>query len=135
MKKLAALFLVVILCLSFAACGPDENASSLKETTITADDSDNSESNDNASDLDLDTPTTNNKVVKAEIVVKDYGTIKLDLYADEAPKTVENFVKLAKDGFYDGLTFHRIIKDFMIRNSTITAQVSRHNRINITRIK
>ncbi len=53
--------------------------------------------------------------VMAEIVVKDYGTIKLELDADTAPITVENFVSLAKDGFYDGLTFHRIDPGFMIQ--------------------
>ncbi|HIV61769.1 MAG TPA: peptidylprolyl isomerase [Candidatus Butyricicoccus avistercoris] len=51
----------------------------------------------------------------AEIVVKDYGTIKLELDADTAPITVTNFVNLAKDGFYNGLTFHRIIEGFMIQ--------------------
>lgn len=43
------------------------------------------------------------------------GDIKLELYKDAAPKTVENFVKLAKEGFYDNLTFHRVIEDFMIQ--------------------
>ncbi len=50
-----------------------------------------------------------------EINIKDYGTIKVELDADTAPITVTNFVNLIKDGFYDGLTFHRIIKDFMIQ--------------------
>jgi peptidyl-prolyl cis-trans isomerase B (cyclophilin B) len=43
------------------------------------------------------------------------GTIRIELYPGKAPKTVENFVKLAKDGFYDGTQFHRIIKGFMIQ--------------------
>jgi peptidyl-prolyl cis-trans isomerase B (cyclophilin B) len=43
------------------------------------------------------------------------GEITLNLFDDEAPKTVGNFVKLAKDGFYDGLKFHRVIEDFMIQ--------------------
>ena len=43
------------------------------------------------------------------------GTIKLQLYADKTPKTVANFEKLAKEGFYDGLKFHRVIADFMIQ--------------------
>ncbi|GAA0798633.1 hypothetical protein GCM10008910_23530 [Faecalicatena orotica] len=51
----------------------------------------------------------------AEITVKDYGTIKVELDADTAPVTVTNFVDLANDGFYDGLTFHRIISGFMIQ--------------------
>ena len=51
----------------------------------------------------------------ATIKIKDYGTIKLELYGEEAPITVANFVKLANEGFYNGLTFHRIISDFMIQ--------------------
>lgn len=51
----------------------------------------------------------------AKIVVKDYGTIEVDLDAETAPITVENFVNLAKSGFYDGLTFHRIMEGFMIQ--------------------
>ena len=49
------------------------------------------------------------------IDVKDYGTISLELDADTAPISVTNFINLAKDGFYDGLTFHRIISGFMIQ--------------------
>lgn len=51
----------------------------------------------------------------AEIVVQDYGTIKVELDADQAPITVQNFIDLANSGFYDGLTFHRIIEGFMIQ--------------------
>ena len=54
-------------------------------------------------------------IYRAEIVVQDYGTILVELDGNTAPITVENFVKLAKEGFYDGLTFHRIIKGFMIQ--------------------
>lgn len=49
------------------------------------------------------------------IHVKDYGPISVELYGDEAPITVTNFLKLAREGFYDGLTFHRIISGFMIQ--------------------
>jgi peptidyl-prolyl cis-trans isomerase B (cyclophilin B) len=45
----------------------------------------------------------------------NHGTIEIELFDDAAPKTVENFKKLAQDGFYDGLVFHRVIKDFMIQ--------------------
>lgn len=51
----------------------------------------------------------------AEITIKNYGTLKLELNADTAPITVANFAKLAEEGFYDGLTFHRIISGFMIQ--------------------
>lgn len=51
----------------------------------------------------------------AEIQVKDYGTITVELDADTAPITVTNFVNLAKDGFYDNLTFRRIMDGFMIQ--------------------
>ena len=45
----------------------------------------------------------------------NHGTIEVELFDGEAPKTVENFRKLSGDGFYDGLTFHRVIPDFMIQ--------------------
>ena len=48
------------------------------------------------------------------------GTIALELFDDDAPKTVENFVKLARDGFYDGVGFHRVIPDFMIQGGDPT---------------
>ena len=50
-----------------------------------------------------------------EMVIKDYGTIALELDADVAPITVENFAQLVNEGFYNGLTFHRIISGFMIQ--------------------
>ena len=51
----------------------------------------------------------------ATITVKDYGVIVVELYQDVAPNTVANFVSLAKSGFYNGLTFHRVIEGFMIQ--------------------
>lgn len=62
--------------------------------------------------------TSSDKTVSrqsAEIKIKDYGTIKVELYNDIAPKAVENFTTHAKNGYYDGLTFHRIMDDFMIQ--------------------
>lgn len=47
--------------------------------------------------------------------IKDYGTIKIELYPDMAPNTVANFIKLAQNGYYNGLTFHRVVQDFMIQ--------------------
>ena len=51
----------------------------------------------------------------ADIVIEDYGTVTVALYGNAAPKTVKNFVKLADKGFYDGLTFHRIMQGFMMQ--------------------
>jgi len=45
----------------------------------------------------------------------NHGAIELELFDEDAPKTVENFVKLSRDGYYDGLIFHRVIPDFMIQ--------------------
>ena len=53
--------------------------------------------------------------MNAVIKVKDYGTMKVELYPEVAPITVDNFVKLVEKGFYNGLTFHRVIKGFMIQ--------------------
>jgi peptidyl-prolyl cis-trans isomerase B (cyclophilin B) len=50
----------------------------------------------------------------------NHGAIELELYPDDAPKTVENFTKLAGDGFYDGVIFHRVIPDFMIQGGDPT---------------
>jgi len=44
------------------------------------------------------------------------GAVELELFAEDAPRTVENFTKLARDGFYDGLVFHRVLPDFMIQS-------------------
>ncbi|HTO26091.1 MAG TPA: peptidylprolyl isomerase, partial [Gaiellaceae bacterium] len=50
----------------------------------------------------------------------NHGPIAIELYADDAPKTVANFTKLAGDGFYDGVIFHRVIPDFMIQGGDPT---------------
>ena len=50
----------------------------------------------------------------------NHGAIEIELFDDDAPKTVENFKKLARDGFYDGVIFHRVIQDFMIQGGDPT---------------
>jgi cyclophilin family peptidyl-prolyl cis-trans isomerase len=50
----------------------------------------------------------------------NHGPIEVELFDEDAPKTVENFRKLAQDGFYDGVTFHRVIPDFMIQGGDPT---------------
>lgn len=55
------------------------------------------------------------KTYEAVITIRDYGAITLELDGSAAPETVENFVTLAREGFYDGLTFHRIMEGFMMQ--------------------
>lgn len=58
--------------------------------------------------------------VDADIVIEDYGTITISLDLEAAPETVRNFISLAESGFYDGLTFHRIIDGFMMQGGDPT---------------
>ena len=60
------------------------------------------------------------ETIMIQIEMENGGIIKLELYPEIAPITVENFVKLAKEGFYDGLIFHRVIKGFMIQGGDPT---------------
>src|SRR5437667_4271005 len=53
-------------------------------------------------------------------LITNHGAIRLELFPDDAPATVENFVKLAREGFYDGVVFHRVIPDFMIQGGDPT---------------
>ena len=87
MKKIIALLLVFITLLSFTACKKDKE----KEETKAE------------------------RYVYVKMTVAEYGDIILKLDSKEAPKTVENFVKLVNEGFYNGLTFHRVIEGFMIQ--------------------
>ena len=57
--------------------------------------------------------------MSSAVVTTNKGAIELELF-DDAPKTVENFVKLARDGFYDGIVFHRVIPDFMVQGGDPT---------------
>lgn len=109
LKIFCALLASVTMLCSFSGC--------LDEDTSDDDSKDSKEVNTTFEDpYSFDFGT----VTKAEIVVKNYGTIKLDLYPDEAPKTVANFVELAEKGFYDGLIFHRVISGFMIQGGDPT---------------
>ncbi|MCI5500474.1 MAG: peptidylprolyl isomerase [Lachnospiraceae bacterium] len=121
MKKFLGILLTMVLVLgTLTACGSAGNdksdTSSKADTSSSAEVSSSSETDSSEAE---DSKQSEEKLLTgkhhAEIVVKDYGTIKLELDADTAPISVTNFVKLAKEGFYDGLTFHRIISGFMIQ--------------------
>lgn len=119
MKKKVINVLISLVCavsmLSLTACGGSKSGSDAEAAGTAAEtEAVGSEDGSEAADSGSGTEYTGKKY-EAVIKVKDYGDIKVDLYADAAPITVENFVKLSKDGFYDGLTFHRIISGFMIQ--------------------
>lgn len=103
MKKFTILFLSLILILTvFTACGGSEDQSEASEPA---------EVQENAGEEAGEALPLRH----VEITIKDYGTVKLELDPNEAPVSVDNFIKLASDGFYDGLKFHRIMDGFMIQ--------------------
>ncbi len=116
MKKIT----VWLLTLAFAAtmlagCGSKTDTTDTTETTEATSAAD--ETSDGAADT-ADTSEDGELLTglhHVTIDVQDYGTISLELDADTAPISVTNFVNLANEGFYDGLTFHRIISGFMIQ--------------------
>ena len=93
MKRFLSLVLSILLVLFVVACGNKATSSA---------------ANNNNGGTKVNNP-------KIEISVKDYGKMQFELDPSEAPITVENFLKLVNDGFYNGLTFHRIISGFMIQ--------------------
>lgn len=103
MKKITLLFTTLALCFALVGCGSKDDGE-----MISLDDK--KEDTKQTTDTELLTGKHT-----AEIDVKDYGKITVELDADLAPISVTNFVNLTKSGFYDGLTFHRIISGFMIQ--------------------
>ena len=99
MRKVLSICLAALLVLSLAGCG---KTSVVGITTTSKAPAANEESQGVGTH-------------HAEIDIQDYGTITVELDGDAAPITVQNFMDLANDGFYDGLTFHRIISGFMMQ--------------------
>lgn len=105
MKRVIMILLTVMLAAAFG-CAPkaDPTPTAAPEPTQTQ----------AATEKPEQTAATT-EPVKATMVIKDFGTIELELYPDIAPQSVYNFCDLARKGFYDGLTFHRVISGFMIQ--------------------
>ncbi len=101
MKKITAIAMGLVLAFTMISCGVNEQASSTEETT--------------GEDAEQGIMLDGIGKFYVELDVESFGIIKLELDGDVAPITVANFVKLAEEGFYDGLTFHRIIDGFMIQ--------------------
>jgi peptidyl-prolyl cis-trans isomerase B (cyclophilin B) len=115
MKRL----MIVILCLlglTLAACGQTEKGDTAKEKPKA--DETQKTSEETKGDENMTYPQLTTEVAENEKLVEmktSMGTIKIKLFPEQAPKTVENFITHSKDGYYDGLKFHRVIKDFMIQ--------------------
>ncbi|RDI36930.1 peptidylprolyl isomerase [Falsibacillus pallidus] len=108
-KQWIGILLVAALVSALAACGQkDKEGSSAAEP----------KKEDKGSQSEASYPQLSKKVAdnEKEIVMEtSMGDITIKLFPDEAPKAVENFIKHSKDGYYDGLIFHRVINDFMIQ--------------------
>lgn len=126
LKKLLICILTVGLLAMAAGCGSSKEEKVPQSSTITGETAgteapakESSGAESTASKSEEQTAVYQGEQLTgkhhAEITVKDYGTIAVELDADNAPISVTNFVKLAEEGFYDGLTFHRIISGFMIQ--------------------
>ncbi|WP_053367571.1 peptidylprolyl isomerase [Bacillus sp. FJAT-27245] len=116
--KIVALLASAMLVLS--ACGSSgEKADDNKTTGSGKNTAEQTAKNDNKQGPEVKTyPQLSNEVAENERLVEmvtSMGTIKIKLFPELAPKTVENFIKLSEKDYYDGVTFHRVINDFMIQ--------------------
>ena len=127
MKKLVTMMAVVMVgVMSLTSCGGNTNTNTTQTENSSNESNTTTDSTQTASgsaaeatiknkDIEIKDGETLTGKHHIKIKVKKYGTMKLTLDADNAPITVTNFIKLANEGFYDGLTFHRIISGFMIQ--------------------
>ena len=113
MAALCAAVLTVGLITGCGSVSAKNEEKAAKETSKEKDSDEKKEAGDKEVVLDTSEPLSG--IHHAVIHMEDYGDISLELDADTAPLTVTNFVKLAQDGFYDGLTFHRIMEGFMMQ--------------------
>ena len=109
-KKMMVLALAAMMVCGIAGCGGDKAAENNNTNTVT----------------DVDTKTIIQAGMPAEgeeiaVITTSKGVVKMRFFPEEAPKAVENFKTLAKEGYYDGITFHRVINEFMIQGGDPTA--------------
>jgi len=97
-------FMLIIGMFNLVGCGSDNNNKDKKDATEKIQE-----------ETSKEIVESNEKLPIVTMKIKDYGTVKLELYPEVAPNTVNNFISLSNSGFYDGLKFHRVIKEFMIQ--------------------
>lgn len=116
MKKIFAIFLCITLFTTvLSGCSANEKDTSSASNGSAASTDEKSAVTEEKSAVSEEEVSKDKELHHVEIEVRDYGTMKLELDATAAPLTVANFIQLAENGFYDGLTFHRIIDGFMIQ--------------------
>jgi cyclophilin family peptidyl-prolyl cis-trans isomerase len=138
MKKIISAVMALSMIFALSGCGDEETSTSTtagkktsgEKTTAETTAAKNTTEKDNTSAttegvymsldknisqsfLNFETPEQGEEIIV--MTIKDYGTVKIQLFPEVVPAAVENFVTHAKDGYYDGLTFHRIISEFMIQ--------------------
>lgn len=115
MRKISSILMAALLgALCLTGCGGTDKSADTEKNVSSAAVSSPAADENSTVEPEQETDLLSGKH-HVKIKVKDYGTISVELDADVAPITVTNFVQLAKDRFYDGLTFHRIISGFMIQ--------------------
>ena len=124
--KLAPILVIILISVLISGCSStkanngsgdsgDPGATADTQTGNQADTQADNEEGATEEEMESDASDNPEDIIKVEITIEDGGVIALDLDKSKAPLTVANFVSLASDGFYDGLTFHRIIPGFMIQ--------------------
>jgi peptidyl-prolyl cis-trans isomerase B (cyclophilin B) len=117
--KIKLISLMAVVLLSLTACGTDSKDNTANGDTATNDGAATTEQKDDGQKVESgDYPQLSSEVAENERLVEmntSMGSIKIKLFPEHAPKAVENFIKLSEDGYYNGVIFHRVIKDFMIQ--------------------
>jgi peptidyl-prolyl cis-trans isomerase B (cyclophilin B) len=114
-KKLSIMAIVTCSIIALVGCGAKEDTTKTDSTAKTEEVKQKEETPELVSVPQTEVVGSTEKLPIATITVKDYGTMEVELYPNIAPNTVNNFISLAKKGYYNGITFHRIIDKFMVQ--------------------
>ena len=106
-KRIMALALAAVAVIGMTGCGGTDTEKNTNTTNV-----------DNTTILQAQMPEDGEEIA---VITTSKGVVKMRFFPEEAPKAVENFKTLAKDGYYDGLTFHRVINEFMVQTGDPTA--------------
>jgi len=109
-KRTWALALAAVMAFGMAGCGGEKETENNNTNTVT--------NVDTKTIVQAQAPEAGEEIA---VITTSKGVVKMRFFPEEAPKAVENFKTLAKDGYYDGITFHRVIEDFMVQGGDPTA--------------